>query len=1115
MNELSDKLERLSPRQKRELLAKLSERHRTRPGLHPLSFAQERLWFLDRLAPGSPFYNQSLSMQFSAPVVPEAFESAINHIVARHGSLRTTFHSEDGRPMQRVAPSLKVPLKVIDLSDLPEPERRAASLEIAQNEAREPFDLAVGPLIRTTLAKLAESDFLFLLSLHHIISDGWSLGVFFAELGQFYEALLKGEPLPEEPLALQYTDFAAWQRKWMAGGTLGREVEWWRERLQGLSTLQIPHDRPRPADPGFKGSILAVEISPQLTAGLRALAREEAATLFMVVFAAFQALLARWSGQTDIVVGVPVANRPRAELEGLIGFFVNTLVMRSDFSGDPSFREAVRRVRETALGAYAHQDVPFERLVEVLRPERDPSRNPLFQITFQLLDAAGFTPPQGAANAQPFLVQRGTSNVDLAFDVFEIGDRLQGVFEYSSELFEEATVGRLAEQFKLLLESAVSDPDQTLSRLNVLTPSDRRLLADWNASEAEFPRHLTLDRLIDAQAEKTPEAPALRFGQENLTYRELEVRAEGFAYRLSALGIRPGGRVALCLERSLDMVPALLGTLKAGAAYVPVDPSLPRDRIAYLVEDAGVSAVVTQRRWTDLFQDLAAGAPLLILDGEAGEEAAPRPAARPSEPLALAAILYTSGSTGRPKGVALSHRALVNQMGWIQRRFPLAPGDRSLQKYSLSFDAALVEIFAPLVSGAELVLARPDGHLDPGHLVELARRHGVCLIDVVPSLLDALLDHGGLADCDRLRWILCGGEELPAKLKDRCLGAIDAELYNVYGPAEAAVTSTWSRCSVEDSSARTPIGRPVDNMKAHVLDLWLNPVPIGVAGELYLSGEGLAQGYWRKPALTAERFLPNPFDARPGDRIYRTGDLARWRADGRLEFLGRTDSQIKLRGFRIELGEIEAALKDHPGVRDAAVSLDSGGRAGEDSPTQERLVAYYTAPRALDAAELRRRLSALLPDFMVPALYAHVRALPRTGSGKLDRPALSGLQSGAVAAGSRNFVAPRDELEQRIAQIWSRVLDVERVGAEENFFDLGGHSLLLVRLQHELNLAFEVPIPVVDLFRHPTVASQAARLRGPAEDDENPPANAQLRARAEKQREALNRRRQAHGGTSP
>ena len=931
MSPAARKLEQLTPDEKRELLARLVREQGAEPRRAPLSFAQERFWFLDQLAPGSPFYNQNIALRLDAPYPPALLERALNEIVRRHESLRTVFENVDGQPVQVVLPSLEVTVHVTDLSHLPEAEREAEAFRHATAEARAPFDLAQGPLLRVKLVGLGASDALLLLTLHHIVSDGWSIGVLFREIATLCEAYERNAPSPLPPLALQYADYAVWQREWLRGEVLDTQLAWWRQQLHSLPRLDLPLDHPRPELPSFQGAFHPVELPEHLVIVLRSLGQRDSTTLFMTLLTAFQIVLGRYAGQDDIVVGVPVANRDRAEVEALIGCFVNTLVMRADLSGNPTFREALRRVKESALGAQAHQGVPFEKLVQDLHPERDTSRNPLFQVTFQLFNPPSDVFSQSDFDMHPMLVQRGTANVDLAFDLYEIGDRVGGVIEYSTDIFDASTIERLAAHFIGLLESVAADPEAPLAAHGLLSEDERRRVLDqFNATASRYPLHQRIDQLFFQQVAATPERTALVFEDTAVTYAALAHDVERLAARLTAAGARPGAIVAVSLDRSPDLACALLAVLRTGAAFVALDPSLPAQRLAFLIGDSGAS---------------------LLLDKESLAALAPETAAADVPVDALTCLMYTSGSTGEPKAVALPHRALVNQLFWMQSRFPIGAADSTLWKYSISFDTALLELFLPLCFGARLVIARPGGQYDPSYLLSLVEQHGITVLDTVPAMLEALIDNPRFRRCSSLRRIFSGGEVLTPELVRRCLDALPVTLHNMYGPAEATITATCHDCARDGDTV--PIGKPIANLRAYVLDQTGQPAAIGARGQLYLAGDGLALGYWRRPDVTAEHFIPDPFGDSPAV-MYRTGDLARWREDGELEFLGRADAQIKLRGFRIEPGEIEARLKQFGGVRDAAVLLDAtpADAAGDTDALLQRLAALDPVTAASLLAEV-------------------------------------------------------------------------------------------------------------------------------------------------------------------
>jgi amino acid adenylation domain-containing protein len=1051
----------LEQRLRREPLA--VERTRIQPRAAgadtPLSYAQERLWFMDQLAPGNPFYNVVCPLRLHAALDAAVLQRALDALAARHEVLRTTFPAVGGRPVQRVAAALRVPLEVHDLRELPEREERAQRLAAAQ--AQLPFELAAGPLVRAALIRLGAADELLVLALHHIVCDGWSTSaVLLKELSELYSAYELGiEPrLPELPI--QYADFAAWQRRWLAGEMLERQLGYWRDRLADLPVLDLPTDRPRPAVPTFRGAEEEVAMPAWLTDALRALGRREGCTLFMVLLAAFQVLLARYSGQDDIVVGAPVAGRTRPETEGLVGFFVNTLVLRGDLSADPSFRALLARTREAALGAYAHQDVPFELLVEALQPDRDLSRNPLFQVGFALQNAPSGNGAAPGATGGPAALSpdRGSAIFDLALHLSEVRDGLAGRIEYSTDLFDAATVGRLARHVVTLLEAIAEDADRSLSALPLLAPAEvHHLVSGCNASAAPYPTDRPWHALVEAHGDRAPEATAAEFGEALLTYGELERRANRLANHLRALGVGPGALVAVCLERSPELLVTIIGILKAGGAFLPLDPAYPPARLAFMVQDARPAAIVTERRLVESLGD--AGERLVLVDADAAAIAR-RPAARPRATAGLddlAYAIYTSGSTGQPKCALLEHRGLCNLAQAQLDTFGFTPSSRVLQFSSLSFDAFVFELVMALSAGAALVLASREELMPGPGLVQLVRLRGVTAMLLPPSAMSAVPP----AALPSLETLMVAGEPCTAELVDRWTAG--RRFFNLYGPTETTIWATFAECSA--GQGRPSIGRPVANVRCHVLDAAGNLVPLGVRGELCIGGAGVGRGYLRRPQLTAERFVPDPFG--PG-RLYRTGDVVRRRADGSLDFLGRLDHQVKVRGFRIELGEVEAALRDQPGVRDAVVV------AREDERGGRRLVAYVVPDGAADdlPGGLGRGLRRRLPDFMVPSAFVVLDELPVTGSGKLDVAALPPPHGGRPAVATA-FAPPQGPLEEALVGIWRDVLRVDRVGLHDDFFELGGHSLLATQLIARLNDAFAVELPLRALFEGATVAELA------------------------------------------
>jgi amino acid adenylation domain-containing protein len=1104
--ELADRLAKLTPAQRR-LLELRRGQAAAAPAASadipargdepaPLSFQQRRVWFLERMEPGNAFYNIPSAVRLRGALDVTALERALGEVVARHAVLRSVFREVAGEPVQIPLPPRPFLLPEDALPDADD----AALREALAAETRRPFDLAAGPPFRARLFRLDGDDHALLVTLHHVVGDAWSFGVLFRELGALYGAFSRGEPSPLGPLPIQYADYAAWQRRHGTPDALRPQLDWWTERMKGApDLLELPADRPRPAVQKFRGGRHRMELSAALTERLRQVGGEQGATLFMVLLAAWQTLLARHTGREDVVVGSPIVGRGRAETEGLVGFFANTLALRTDLSGDPSFRELLVRVRRTALDAYARQDLPFETLVEALRVPRDLSRQPVFQALLMLHRPQGeFVLP--GLECEPLEADPGTSIFDLGLYAWDRPEGLRTMLEYNADLFDAATAARIAERLRTLLEGAAADPGLPLSRLPVMTADEAARIRGWNATERPYPGAECIHETIARQAAAAPDAVAVVFGDERVTYGELDGRANRLANHLRRLGVGPETRVGVCAERSVELVVALLGTLRAGGGYVPLDPGYPRDRLAYMLADSRVAVLLTQAHLADRIPPH--GARTVRLDADwpqiaAESDAAPRTGVGLDH---LAYVIYTSGSTGRPKGAENTHRGIRNRLLWMQDAFGLDADDAVLQKTPFSFDVSVWEFFWPLMTGARLVVARPEGHREPAYLARLIGEQGVTTMHFVPSMLQAFLDEPDLSACAPLRRVVCSGEALPAELQARFFERIDAELHNLYGPTEAAVDVTWWPCARDDDRRTVPIGRPIANTRIHLLDARLHPVSIGVAGELYIAGVQVGRGYLGRRGLTAERFVPDPFSAEPGARMYRTGDLARWLADGAVDYLGRADHQVKVRGFRIELGEIEAALAAHPGVRETVVV------ARTDAPGDTRLVAYLTASgdAVPDAAALREHLRAGLPEHMVPAAFVGMEALPLSPNGKVDRKALPAPEAGRDPAAT--FVPPRDETERAIAAIWREALGVEQVGADDNFFDLGGHSLLLVRVHGRIREALGADVTVVELFQHPTVGALAARLaRGGAQAA---PALLQVDERTRRQKAALERQKQ-------
>jgi amino acid adenylation domain-containing protein/non-ribosomal peptide synthase protein (TIGR01720 family) len=1024
----------------------------------PLSFAQQRLWFLDQLEPGSSAYNRPFAFRLTGRLNVESLTQSLEEIVRRHEVLRTTYSTVDGEARQTIAPEIGLPISLIDLRHVPSQNRDAVVRALAAEDARRSFDLARGPLVRACILQTADDEHVLLLSQHHINTDAWSNDVLVHEVSHAYEAFSTGVASSLPDLSIQYADFAAWQRDWLESEAARQQLAFWKDEFKIVPpALQLPTDRPRPAVQSYRGASRQFTLPTRLAAALRELSRNEGATLFMTLLAAFQTLLHRYTGQPDILVGTPIAGRTRPEVERLIGFFVNTLVLRADMRGGPSFRDLLTQVRHRAVAAYANQDLPFETLVDELALERDLSRTPLFQVMFLLQ-----TDALQSLRLQDLTVRQVETPIeaakfDLTLYVSESGQGLNGSIEYNTDLFDASTIDGMCGHFETLLAGVAADPNCPVSELPLLSDAERRqLLVEWNDTRVEWPEDECLHELIEAQVRRSPDAVAVVAADRQLTYRELNRKANQLARCLRSLGVGPEGRVAVCLQRSIELVVAVLGVLKAGAAYVPMDPAYPTSRLAFILDDSGASVVLTDESLATSLpahsaQVVCLDDTLQIAAAERGEDLGETGASRN-----LSHVIYTSGSTGRPKGVAIEQRSVVTLVRWSHETYSADDLAGVLASTSICFDLSVWELFVPLSVGGAVVIS-PTA-LD---LSTLRGAQRVTLVNTVPSAIAELLRTDGIPAS--VRTVNLAGEPLTRELSDALYGTGTIErVYDLYGPSEDTTYSTFARRRVGD---RATIGRPLANTRVYLGEVGQAPVPIGVVGELQLSGAGLARGYLDRPDLTAERFLPDAMGPEPGQRLYRTGDLARWRADGRLEFLGRLDHQVKIRGFRIELGEIEAALRDHTAVRDAIVL------AREDQPGARRLVAYLTASGQPTVTELRDHLKSRLPGYMIPAAFVTLEALPRLPNGKIDRRALPAPDQTRPDLQDA-FVAPRNPVERQLAEIWSQALGLQHVGVHDNFFQLGGDSILSIQIVSRANQQ-GLRLNARQLFEHQTIAQLA------------------------------------------
>ncbi|MFB2970447.1 amino acid adenylation domain-containing protein [Aerosakkonema sp. BLCC-F183] len=1142
----------------------------------PLSFAQQRLWFFDRLSPGSAIYNVPGGVQFNGALNLEALEQSFNEIVRRHEVLRTTFTIVDGQPVQVVAPAptgtargRHYLLDVVDLSYLPENERQTKAQQLATREARQPFNLERGPLLRVKLLRFGEQEYVFLMTIHHIISDGWSLGVFMYELIQLYDAFCLGLPSPLPELPIQYADYAIWQQQWLEGEIMASQLSFWQQQLGGSSqTLELLADRSRPAVQSFRGANQPLTLSPTLVEKLKALSRREGVTLFTILLAAFNILLYRYTGQEDILVGSPIAGRQYPDLEKLIGFFVNTIVVRTDLAGNPSFKQLLHRVWETTFGAFANQELPFEKLVEALQPERSLSKNPLFQVMF-VLQNVNMPSLDSRWSVTQLDFDTGATQFDLTLALEERHDRIVGGFIYNTDLFDADTMTRMAGHFQTLLESIVAHPEQRICELSLLTEREHQQLLLWNNTQADYPLNACIHHLFEAWVEQTPDAVALIFEDEELTYRELNAKANQLAHYLISFGVKAEELVGICVDRSVEMIIGILGILKAGGAYVPLDPAYPQERLAFMLEDAGVSVLLTQ---ASLLATLPKHKARVFCLDKDWQEVALQSEENPSlelTPNHLAYVIYTSGSTGKPKGVLIEHLGLCNLVTAQIDLFDVRSNSRILQFASPSFDASIWEIVMALGSGATLVMGTRESLMPGQALLRLLREKEITIVTLPPSALAVLPSE----ELPVLRSIVVAGESCSPEIVARW--AKGRRFFNAYGPTETTVCATVAECTPFDK--KLSIGRAIANSQVYILDTHLQPVPIGVPGEIYIGGVGLARGYLNRPDLTAKKFIANPFldNSEFNSKLYKTGDFARYLPDGNIEYLGRIDNQVKIRGFRIETLEIEALLKQHPDIEQAAVI------AREDIPGDKRLIAYvvsklmpdrvpyqrecsiefdgntavklqtedisiggvclvgisdivagkrlrlhFTLPGSHEAIwlwgkvawqkgkqagiqfelnpseqailkksldylletqgflkvlqrtaveSLRSFLKQKLPDYMVPSSFVFLNELPLTPNGKVDRkslPAPEHLRSDLSA----NYVPPQTEIEQTIAKVWQAVLQTDKVGMNDNFFDLGGHSLRMAQVHNKLQEVLHKELSLVELFKYPTIGALAKYL---------------------------------------
>ncbi|UVM65133.1 amino acid adenylation domain-containing protein [Pseudomonas sp. B21-009] len=1045
-----------------------------------LSYAQERQWFLWQMEPDSANYHIPLALRLRGELDLGALQRSVEALHLRHEALRTTFVDDDLQALQVVHPSMTADFTCLDWSNEPASARSEARLKaFVEEQVGQLFDLRQGPLLRVCLLRLEANEHVLLLIQHHIVSDGWSMEILLREIIEYYSAFTQGRAPDLAPLPIQYADYALWQRQWMEAGERERQLAYWTAQLGSEHPLlELPTDRPRPAEQSYRGARLALSLPDGLADALKRFAGQENVTLFTLLLSSFELLLHRYSGQAEIRVGVPSANRNRVETEGLIGFFVNTQVIKACFDDQLTFRQLLQAVHQTVLDAQTHQDLPFEQLVEALRPERSLSHSPLFQVMYNHQSDARkrhqLAGQGGPLTIEALAWEKHTAQFDLMLDTHDSPSGLAAGLTYASDLFERATVERMAAHWLGLLQAIVQQPDQRVAAMPLLDSDQwQQQVVRWNDTAMDYPLACCVHQLIEQQAQATPDRVALVLGAAQLSYRQLNEVANQWAHRLLGAGVGPDVLVGIAAERSLEMVIGLLAVLKAGGAYVPLDPDYPAERLAYMMQDSGMRLLLTQQSVRERLP-VPADVECLLLDQPQDGWPVSNPACYP-HPQNLAYVIYTSGSTGKPKGAANRHLALTNRLCWMQQAYGLGEQDRVLQKTPFSFDVSVWEFFWPLMTGARLVLAAPGDHKDPARLIEVIRREQITTLHFVPSMLQVFMldDQAGL--CTSLSRVICSGEALPADAQQQVLSRLpQASLYNLYGPTEAAIDVTHWTCRDEGRDS-VPIGQPIANLGTYVLDDELTPVPVGVTGELYLAGIGLARGYHRRPGLSAERFVVSPFAS--GERMYRTGDLARQRSDGVIEYRGRIDHQVKIRGLRIELGEIEARLLEQDEIHEAVVLAVATGNG-------QQLVAYLVPARRdwpgddrqrqAQARELlRSRLLAALPDYMVPSQLMFLDSLPLSPNGKLERRALPVPDAEQM---QQAYVAPGSAVEVALAALWQEVLKVERVGLNDNFFELGGDSIVSIQLVSRARRQGIVFTPK-ELFQHQTVQSLAAVAR--------------------------------------
>lgn len=1068
----------------------------------PLSYTQQSMWFFDHYSKGNPVFNICNAMKMSGDLHKDLFIKALNYLVERHESLRTTFRNVDGRPLQVIHPAFPVEIPEIDLRAVPKEELDLKLKELLKKEARCSFDLEKGPLFKFTLFILGEHEYVFCMNMHHIISDAWANAIFFKEFLKLYEAYVKGEDVAFPELKIQYADYASWERKKFDEEMPKDLLDYWSKQLEKPTTLQLPLDNPRQKIKYNDGGYQPVIVSPDIADKLKEIGKSEGASFFMIVLAAFQTMFYRYSGQTDIFTGTVVANRNRKDVENIVGPFINTLVLRTNFDDDPTFIEVLRRVKKMNLDAFTYQEMPFDKMLEVLKPERDPSLTPYFQVMFIMQNTQKVELDLPGLKAEQIDVENDLALFDLRLQLYETEDGLKGGIEFDSRLYKPSTIKRMSEHLLNILEFVADNPQTKVADITMMTGEERRqILADFNNTDAPYSKDKVISEYFEEQAEKNPDTVAVIFENQDLTYGELNKKANQLARLLREKGVGQGSFVGIMLERSLEMIVGILAIEKAGGAYLPIDPRYPNERINYILEDSGAELLLSNKKFDDI--ELRKHVDKIFIEDESLYSGDSSNLPDKPDPHSVAYVIYTSGSTGKPKGAMIEQHSLINRLEWMQKKYPIGSDDTILQKTTFTFDVSVWEMFRWGMHGAKVCFLEPGAEKDPGKIVETIEKNHITVIHFVPSMLTAFLEHvkdtGEAQRISCLRQIFTSGEALTTaqvEMFSKLLSENGTKLANLYGPTEATIDVSYFDCDKDNCKNSVPIGKPIDNIKLYIMDNKMQLQPIGVPGELCIAGVGLARGYLNKPEMTAEKFVDNPFA--PGEKLYRTGDLAKWREDGNIEYLGRLDFQVKIRGLRIELGEIENDILQHPSVKECIVN------AWEKKAGDLHLVAYVVCESGekVDSTELEKFLDNTLPDYMIPRIYVFLDTMPLSANGKADRKALPE----PVLEKKTGYIAPSNDTENAIAQIWKEELGIDTVGVNDNFFEVGGHSLLLTKVHSRLIKQFNKDIPLLDLFSYTTISSLAKYISG-SNDDESSHKNDD---RLKKQKEAKMKKRQMH-----